>query len=147
MQRDEIMQILPHRPPMLLVDEIVEVEPGRRAVGLKHVTADDFWVPGHYPGNPIMPGVLQIEALAQAGGVALLGQMEARGKIPVFAGIDGVRFRRPVRPGDTLRLEVEIIKVRGPVGRATGKAFVGDDLACEAQLMFALADPQQLQRS
>lgn len=144
MNRDEILAIIPHRPPMLLVDEVVEIEPGRRAVGLKHVRADEFWVPGHYPGNPILPGVLQIEALAQTGAVALLSQPEFRDKVPLFAGIDGARFRRPVRPGDTLRLEVEIVRLRGTVGKGRGTASVGGQVAAECELTFALADPGEV---
>ncbi|BDG61750.1 3-hydroxyacyl-[acyl-carrier-protein] dehydratase FabZ [Caldinitratiruptor microaerophilus] len=144
MNRDEIMAVIPHRPPMLLIDEVVEIEPGRRAVGLKHVRADEFWVPGHYPGNPILPGVLQIEALAQTGAVALLSQPEFRDKVPLFAGIDGARFRRPVRPGDTLRLEVEIIRLRGTVGKGRGTATVGGQVTAECELTFALADPGEV---
>lgn len=139
MNRDEILAIIPHRPPMLLIDEVVEIEPGRRAVGLKHVRADEFWVPGHYPGNPILPGVLQVEALAQTGAVALLSQPEFRDKVPLFAGIDGARFRRPVRPGDTLRLEVEIVRLRGTVGKGRGTATVDGQVAAECELTFALA--------
>ncbi|MFO7173248.1 MAG: 3-hydroxyacyl-ACP dehydratase FabZ [Bacillota bacterium] len=141
MDREQIKAVIPHREPFLLVDELVEVEPGRRAVGLKHVTPDEFWVPGHYPGNPIMPGVLQIEALAQTGAVALMLMPEYQGKVPLFAGLEGVRFKRPVRPGETLRLEVEILRLRGPVGRGAGRAYVGDELACECELVFAFADP------
>lgn len=144
LNREQIKDIIPHREPMLLVDEVVEVEPGRRAVGLKHVGQDEFWVPGHYPGNPIVPGVLQIEALAQTGAVALMKMPEYQGMVPLFAGLDSVRFKRPVRPGDTLRLEVEIIKIRGPVGRGAGKAYVGEELACECELVFAFANPDKL---
>lgn len=144
MDREQIKAIIPHREPFLLVDELLEVEPGRRAVGLKHVTQEEFWVPGHYPGNPIMPGVLQIEALAQTGAVALMLMPEYRGKVPLFAGLEGVRFKRPVRPGETLRLEVEILRLRGPVGRGAGRAYVGDELACECELVFAFVDPDKV---
>lgn len=140
LDRGQIMAVIPHRDPMLLVDEIVELDPGVRAVGLKHVTDHEFWVAGHYPGMPIMPGVLVLEALAQTGGVAMMVKPELQGKVPLFAGLENVRFRRPVRPGDTLRLEVQITKMRGPIGRGAGRAFVGDELAAEAEVIFALAD-------
>jgi len=134
----EIMALLPHRYPFLLVDRIVSLEPGRRGVGLKNVSINEPIFQGHYPGQPIWPGVLIIEALAQAGAVALLSLSEYRGKTPYFAGIDRARFRRPVLPGDQLRLEVELLKVRGNAGKGQGKAYVGEDLAAEAEILFVI---------
>jgi 3-hydroxyacyl-[acyl-carrier-protein] dehydratase len=135
---DEIQAIIPHRYPFLLVDRILEVEAGKRAVGLKNVTMNEPFFQGHFPNYPVMPGVLIVEALAQVGAVALLSLEENRGRLAFFAGIDGVRFREQVRPGDTLRLEVEITKFKGSIGKGQGKAWVGDKLACEGELMFAL---------
>ena len=136
-----IEQIIPHRYPLLLVDRIVELEPGRRIVGLKSVTANEYFFQGHFPGNPIMPGVLIVEALAQTGAVLLLTQPEERGKLPLFAGIDGVRFRRVVVPGDQLRLEVEFTVRRGPIGRAKARATVDGELVAEGELTFAVTTP------
>src|SRR6266480_7355597 len=121
--RAEIEQILPHRPPMLLIDEVLELAPGERVVARKTVTVEDC--AGHFPGNPIMPGVKMVEALAQCGAVAVLSQPENKGKLALFAGIDDVRFKRVVRPGETLDLECEIETVRGPVGRGRARATVG----------------------
>lgn len=134
----QIMEIIPHRYPFLLVDRIVELEAGKRAVGIKNVSANEPFFQGHFPGNPVMPGVLIIEAMAQAGAVALLSLTENKGKLGMFAGMEGVRFRRPVVPGDQLRLEVEITKMRGSIGKGQGRAWVGADLAAEAELVFAL---------
>lgn len=133
-----IMGIIPHRAPMLLVDRIVELEPGKRAVGIKNVTMNEPFFQGHYPGNPIMPGVLIVEAAAQVGAVCLLSLEENKNKVPMFAGIENCRFRKPVVPGDQLRFEVEILKVRGPIGRAGCKAYVGEKLVAEAEAIFAL---------
>lgn len=136
----EIQEIIPHRYPFLLVDQIIELEPGKRAVGIKNVTANENYFQGHFPGNPIMPGVLQIEALAQVGAVALLSMDEYKGKLAVFAGIDDVRFKRQVTPGDTLRLEIEIISMRRSIGKGEAKAYVGDELVCKGTLMFAVTE-------
>ena len=133
-----IMNVIPHRYPMLLVDRILEVEAGRRAVGIKNVTINEPFFQGHYPGRPIMPGVLIIEALAQVAGVAMLSLASNEGLVPLFAGMDAVRFRRPVVPGDQLRLETEVVRLRGRVGKVSAKAFVDGELAAEAELMFAL---------
>lgn len=134
--REEIEAILPHRDPFLLIDEVVELEPGARVVARKRVTEDDC--AGHFPGNPIMPGVKMVEALAQAGAVAVLSQEENRGKLALFAGIDGVRFKRLVRPGDELTLECSLEEVRGPIGRGKARATVGDELAVRGTLTFAV---------
>ena len=135
-----IMRILPHRPPFLLVDRILELEPGVRAVGVKSVTIDEPHFAGHFPGKPIMPGVLILEALAQVGAVAILAAEGNEGKIPLFAGIDECRFRRPVVPGDLLSLELSIERVRGRIGIGKGTARVDGETVAEARLSFALAD-------
>jgi 3-hydroxyacyl-[acyl-carrier-protein] dehydratase len=132
--RDVIESLIPHRPPFLLVDEIIELEPGKRVVGRREIRADDWWFPGHFPDRPVMPGVLTIEAIAQAGAVAVLAAEANRGKIPFFAGIDDCRFKRIVEPGDVLTLECEFVRVRGPIAKGQGRALVGDELAAEAML-------------
>jgi 3-hydroxyacyl-[acyl-carrier-protein] dehydratase len=136
--RAEIESILPHRDPFLLLDEVLELEPGRRVVARREVRADDFWVPGHFPERAVMPGVLIVEAMAQAGAVAVLIEEENRGKIAFFAGIDDCRFKRIVSPGDTLTLACEIDTVRGPIGRGKATAHVGDELAARGTLTFAV---------
>jgi 3-hydroxyacyl-[acyl-carrier-protein] dehydratase len=138
LDRDGIKAIIPHREPFLLVDRISELEVGVRAVGELDVAADMFWVPGHFPGYPVMPGVLIVEACAQVGAVALLSLPENAGRIALFGGADKVRFKRQVRPGDTLRMECAITKRRGPIGFGTARAWVGDQLACSGDLMFAI---------
>ena len=134
--KQEIEQILPHRDPFLLLDEVVELEPGSRVVARKVVTDADC--AGHFPGNPIMPGVKMVEALAQAGAVAVLVQEENRGKLALFAGIDDVRFKRVVRPGDELTLECSLEQVRGPIGRGKARATVDGELAVRGTLTFAV---------
>lgn len=136
----EIMKIIPHRYPFLLVDRILEMEPGVRAVGEKLVTINEPFFQGHFPEFPIMPGVLIIEALAQTGAVAALSKPEFQGKLAYFAGVDNVRFRKPVRPGDVLRLEVHLDKIRRGVGKGSGKATVNGEVACEGGLLFAIGD-------
>ena len=132
----EIEKILPHRDPFLLLDEVVELDPGSRVVARKTVTDEDC--AGHFPGNPIMPGVKMVEALAQAGAVAVLVQEENRGKLALFAGIDDVRFKRVVRPGDELTLECSLEQVRGPIGRGKARATVNGELAVRGTLTFAV---------
>ena len=136
--REEIEAILPHRDPFLLLDEVIELEPGKRVVARKQVRADEFWTRGHFPGRPVMPGVLIVEAMAQAGAVAVLSEEENRGKIALFAGIDGVRFKRIVEPGDELELTCELETVRGPIGRGKARATVDGKLAARGTLTFAV---------
>jgi 3-hydroxyacyl-[acyl-carrier-protein] dehydratase len=131
---DVIEQLIPHRPPFLLVDEIVELEPGRRVVGRREIRADDWWFAGHFPARPVMPGVLTVEAIAQAGAVAVLADAANTGKIPFFAGIDDCRFKRVVEPGDVLTLECEFTRVRGPLAKGRGRALVDEEVAAEALL-------------
>jgi 3-hydroxyacyl-[acyl-carrier-protein] dehydratase len=140
----DIMRILPHRYPFLMVDRVVELEPGRRAVGLKAVTANEPQFTGHFPERPIMPGVLIVEALAQASGVAVLTLEEYRGKLGLFAGIDACRFKRMVVPGDTLRLEVTVEKLRGMFGRVRAVASVDGEVAVEATLSIIIPRDQSL---
>ncbi len=136
----EIMAIIPHRYPFLLVDKIIELEPGVRAVGEKQVTINEPFFQGHFPEYPIMPGVLIVEALAQTGAVAALSLPDNNGKLAFFAGIDGVRFRKPVVPGDTLRLEVRLDRMRRGIGKGSGTATVGGVVVCAGEIMFALTD-------
>jgi 3-hydroxyacyl-[acyl-carrier-protein] dehydratase len=134
-----IQKLIPHRPPFLLVDRILEIEPGKRIVGTKTVDLErDTYLRGHFPEYPVMPGVLIVEALAQAGAVLVMDDPANSEKLPFFARIDNCRFRQQVRPGDTLRLEVEVSSFRDPVGKAHGRALVDGKLVCEADLTFAL---------
>jgi UDP-3-O-[3-hydroxymyristoyl] N-acetylglucosamine deacetylase/3-hydroxyacyl-[acyl-carrier-protein] dehydratase len=135
-----IMEILPHRYPFLLVDRVVAMEEGKRAVGIKNVTANESFFQGHFPGRPVMPGVLIIEAMAQVGGVLMLSPQENRGKLAFFMAADGVKFRKPVVPGDQLVIEVEVGKIRSKTGQVKTKALVDGEVVAEAQLMFALVE-------
>jgi 3-hydroxyacyl-[acyl-carrier-protein] dehydratase len=135
---NEIKNTIPHRYPFLLVDKVLEMEEGKRVVGLKNVSANEPFFQGHFPDYPVMPGVLIVEALAQTGAIAMLGKEENRGKIGFLAGIDKCRFKRQVMPGDQLRLEVEIVRVKGPIGKGKGIATVDGELACEAEITFAI---------
>ena len=133
-----IQRVLPHRYPFLLVDRIVEIEPGVRIVGIKNVTINEPFFQGHFPGHPIMPGVLIVEAMAQVGGMLLMGSVDnPDSKVVYFTGLDGVRFRRPVLPGDQLRFEIEVVQVRGRTFRTRGQAFVDGQVVCEVENMMA----------
>lgn len=135
MEVEAIKEILPHRYPFLLLDRVVELVPGERIVALKNVTAGEPFFQGHFPGYPIMPGVLIVEAMAQAGAVMMLkGMADPQNKVPLFAGIDGARFRRQVVPGDQLRLELTVLKQRGGLCKLAGKAYVEGELAAEAEI-------------
>ena len=141
LQTREIMEILPHRYPFLLVDRILELEPGVRAVGVKNVTANEPQFTGHFPGNPLFPGVLILEAMAQVGGILLLTGIEADDKLALFGGVDKARFRRQVAPGDQIRFEVEMLRRKSTIGKVKGVATVDEQVAAEAELMFALTTP------
>jgi len=136
--KDVIESILPHREPFLLIDEVHELDPGRRVVASWAIREDAFWVPGHFPERAVLPGVLIVESMAQTGAVAVLVEEENRGKIAFFAGIDDCRFKRVVEPGDVLTLTCEIDAVRGPIGRGKATAHVGDTLAARGTLTFAV---------
>jgi 3-hydroxyacyl-[acyl-carrier-protein] dehydratase len=134
----EIVQVLPHRYPFLLVDRILEIEPGKRVVGIKNVTFNEPQFTGHFPDRPIMPGVLIVEALAQVGAVLMLQMPENKGKLGILAGIDGCRFRRMVVPGDQLLMEIELLKLKGAFSKVKATATVEGQLAAEAELMFTV---------
>jgi len=134
----QIKEIIPHRYPFLLVDKVTEKEEGKRVVGLKNVTINEPFFQGHFPKYPVMPGVLILEALAQVGAIAVLDMEQNKGKIGFLAGVDKCRFKRQVKPGDQLRLEVEILRMKGPIGKGKGIATVNGEVACEAEIMFAI---------
>jgi 3-hydroxyacyl-[acyl-carrier-protein] dehydratase len=140
LETDQIEKIIPHRYPLLLVDRIIEIEEGKSAVGIKNVTANEWFFEGHFPGRRVMPGVLIVEAMNQVAAVALLKGVDAGGKSPLFGGIENMRFRKPVVPGDQLRLEFVLEKMRGPVGKGRVKATVDGKLAAEGTISFALVD-------
>lgn len=139
-ETDEIESIIPHRYPFLLVDRMLEVEEGQRGVGIKNVTANEWFFEGHFPGRKFMPGVLIVEALAQVAAIVLLKGVEFGTKTPMFGGIEHMRFRRPVVPGDQIRLEFTLEKMRGPVGKGSVRATVDGQLAAEGAISFALVD-------
>lgn len=138
MSREIIEGILPHRDPFLLVDEVVEITPGVKAKALKHVKLEEYYFKGHFPEKPVMPGVLIVEALAQVGGLAILGDPKYKGKLAYLVGIENAKFRRVVEPGDTLVLECEVSKFRRGFGYGYGKAYVDGELACEGKISFAI---------
>lgn len=141
LDKAQIEAILPHRDPFLFVDRVIELVPGEYAVAEKDILPTDDVFRGHFPGRPVFPGVLQLEALAQTGAIAALSSPEFQGKLVLFGRADQVRFRRTVVPGDTLRLETRLLQKRGMVGKGEGKAYVGKELACSAVLTFAITDP------
>ncbi|MBV7273269.1 3-hydroxyacyl-ACP dehydratase FabZ [Clostridium thailandense] len=134
----EIQEIIPHRYPFLLIDKVTYMEPGKKVIAYKNVTMNEYFFQGHFPAEPVMPGVLIIEALAQAGAVAILSEDKFKGKIAFFGGINKAKFRKKVVPGDVLKLEVEIIKIKGPAGIGKAIAYVGDKKAAEAEIMFMI---------
>jgi 3-hydroxyacyl-[acyl-carrier-protein] dehydratase len=138
LDRAAIEAILPHREPFLLIDEVLELEPGERVVARKRVREDEWYLRGHFPGRPVMPGVLIVEAMAQTGAVAVLSEEENRGRLALFAGIDDTRFKRIVEPGDELELECTLEQVRGPVGKGKARATVDGQLAARGTLTFAV---------
>ncbi len=138
MNQEEIKKIIPHRDPFLLIDEVLELEPGVRAAAKKYMAPECFWFAGHFPGYPVTPGVLMIEMLAQTGAVCALSLPENRGRLAMFAGIDKARFRREVKPGDILHLEIEMLRLRGSIGVGRATATVNGERAVTAELMFTL---------
>lgn len=138
MDIQEIKQVIPHRYPFLFVDKVLEMDEGKRITAMKNVTANEPFFQGHFPDYPVMPGVLLLEALAQTGAIAVLNMESNKGKIGFLAGVDKCRFKRQVKPGDQLQLEVEIIRMKGPIGKGKGKATVDGQLACEAEITFAI---------
>lgn len=136
MNREQIKEVIPHREPFLLIDEIEEMEVGKSITAIKHVSADEPYFEGHFPQEKVMPGVLIVESLAQAGAVAILSMPENKGKIALFGGIKDAKFRQKVQPGDELRLEVEFTRLRSKAGTGSASAYVGDKLACKCEIMF-----------
>lgn len=141
---NQIKELLPHRYPFLLVDRVTSYEPGKSAKGFKNLTANEPFFEGHFPFRPIMPGVLMVEALAQLGCIAILTGGEHKNSLGVFTGIDGVKFRAMVQPGDRLDMEVELIKMKGPLGKLKATAKVGDKLACEGEISFSIIDTEKV---
>jgi len=137
----QIKELIPHRYPFLLVDRVTEIEPGKSAKGYKNLTANEQFFEGHFPTKPIMPGVLMVEAMAQLSCIALLAKDEFKGNLGVFTGIDGLKFRTMVVPGDRLDMEVELLKLKGPIGKMRCVARVNDKVACEGEITFAMVKP------
>jgi 3-hydroxyacyl-[acyl-carrier-protein] dehydratase len=138
LNKEQIMEIIPHRDPFLLIDEINEMTPGQKVVATKHIREDEYWFKGHFPEYPVTPGVLLIEMLAQAGAVCMLSLEEHKGKIGFLGGVNNAKFRRQVLPGDTVKLEVEMIKIRGSIGIGKALATVNGEKAVSAEISFAL---------
>ena len=138
--KEQIMDIIPHRDPFLLIDEVVEMEPGKKIVAIKYVSEEEYYFKGHFPQEKVMPGVLIIESLAQAGAVAVLSLPQNKGRIAYFGGIKDAKFRDKVVPGDTLRLELDIDNIRSRGGTGTGVAYKGDKVCCRANITFMLGD-------
>lgn len=139
----QIMEIIPHRQPFLLLDTVEELEPGKRVLARKCVSYNEPYFAGHFPKEPVMPGVLIVEAMAQAGAVAVLSMPDMKGKTAYFAGIQSAKFKRKVTPGDVLDLDVEIVKMKGPIGIGKGSAFVDEKLAASAEIMFAIGSGEK----
>ena len=140
---NEIQEILPHRYPFLLVDQILDFEPGQWAIGRKCVSGNEAFFQGHFPGYPVMPGVLLLEALAQTGAISVLSQPENKGKIALFGGVKQARFKRQVRPGDVVELHTKIVKQHGPVGVASGVAYVDSEVAVQAEITFFIQNEKR----
>jgi len=139
---EEIMKVLPHRYPMLLVDRVIECDDKERIVAIKNLTVNEPFFQGHFPGHPVMPGVLQIEAMAQTAGIMISRILKNEGKIAYFLSIDGAKFRRVLIPGDTMRIEAKLLKIRLGMAKVHGQVFIGDEMASEADLMFAYRDSE-----
>lgn len=138
LNKEQIKDIIPHREPFLLIDEIIEMEEGKKVVAIKHVSADEYYFQGHFPQEKVMPGVLIVEALAQAGAAAILSMEENKGKIAYFGGIKEAKFRQKVVPGDDLRLEVTLDRLRSRAGTGKAIAYIGDKVACQCEIMFVI---------
>jgi len=143
LNREQIKTVIPQREPFLMIDEIIGLEPGRKCIAKKYLTHEDFWVPGHFPDMPVTPAVMAIEMLAQTGAVCIGVKEEYKGRVALFAKIDKAKFKRQLVPGDTVVLEVEVVKLRSSVGVGRAKAFVGNELAVSADLTFAFAKPEK----
>ena len=147
LNREQIKTVIPQREPFLLIDEVIALEPGRKCIAKKYLTQDDFWVPGHFPGMPITPAVMTIEMLAQTGAVCIGVHEEYKGRVALFAKIDKAKFKRQLIPGDTVVLEVEMIKLRSSVGVGRARATVGGEIAVTADLTFAFSSPEKEKKS